>query len=160
MCFSSPSFLPLCLHLLFPLCINLKSLVFLMAAPSSLPPPPLPHLCCSAHFLRHAACSPGGVGSRREESGRPGSSPAVSGQLLLVQPETQTGSATAPGRTLHRQVNFRHSAHRTEGQTFSRRFSSGRKTSRFSLVQVLTTQGNWTHCRFFQIEASETLEQQ
>lgn len=57
--------------------------------------------------FRHAACSPGGIGCSSEESSDPRSAPALSRQLLFIQPETQTGSATAPGCTLHWQVRNR-----------------------------------------------------
>lgn len=58
-------------------------------------------------LFRHSACSPGGVGCSGEESSGLRSSPALGRQLLFIQPETQAGSAAAPGRTLHRQVRNR-----------------------------------------------------
>lgn len=53
------------------------------------------------YVFRYAACSPGGTRCSSEKSSDPRSAPALSGQLLFIQPETQTGSATAPGCTLH-----------------------------------------------------------
>ncbi len=64
-------------------------------------------VCPLCSLFRHAACSPGGVGCGGEESSSLRSSPALCGQLLFVQPETQAGSAAASGRTLHRQVRSR-----------------------------------------------------
>lgn len=64
-------------------------------------------VCPLRSLFRDAACSPGGVGCCGEESSSLRSSPALCGQLVIIQPETQTGSAAAPGRTLHRQVRDR-----------------------------------------------------
>lgn len=62
----------------------------------------VPPLCCS--LFRHAASSSGGSGCCSEESSSFRSSPALSRQLFIIQPETQARSPAAPRRTFHRQV--------------------------------------------------------
>ena len=110
------SFLPpLCFFPLFPQLNPSSSLSFQLYLPISLS---LSLSLCSFPLLRHAACSPGGVGGSGEESRGLRSSPALGGQLLFIQPETQAGSASAPGRTLHRQV--RNTCKHTEISTSAR----------------------------------------